>query len=31
MGSMVFSLIILDDLLDYPKLTIGRCDLCLDF
>lgn len=31
MESMVFSSIILDDLLDYPKLTIGRCDLCLGF
>lgn len=31
MESIVFSSIILDDLLDYPKLTIGRCDLCLGF
>lgn len=31
MESMLLSSIILDDLLDYPKLSIGRCDLCLGF
>lgn len=31
MESMVFSSIILDDLLDYPKLTMGRCDVYLGF